>query len=99
MCANFSAFIIAPDLSNQQAADLSTLYDIGGIFGGIMAGLLSDQTGMSALTCGGYFILTIPMVLYITFFLEKLSLGIFWPPTELDPSVGDLKRKNVTLNI
>ncbi|XP_046640771.1 glucose-6-phosphate exchanger SLC37A2-like isoform X2 [Daphnia pulicaria] len=47
-------------MGSQQAADLSTLFDIGGIFGGILAGLLSDLTGMSAFTCAGYFILTIP---------------------------------------
>lgn len=49
-------------MGSQQAADLSTLFDIGGIFGGILAGLLSDLTGMSAFTCAGYFILTIPSV-------------------------------------
>lgn len=51
-------------LGSQQAADLSTLFDIGGIFGGVLAGLLSDLTGMSAFTCSGYFILTIPAVIY-----------------------------------
>ncbi|EFX68820.1 hypothetical protein DAPPUDRAFT_301251 [Daphnia pulex] len=47
-------------LGSQDAANLSILFDIGGIFGGILAGLLSDLTGMSAFTCAGYFILTIP---------------------------------------
>jgi OPA family glycerol-3-phosphate transporter-like MFS transporter 1/2 len=50
-------------LSNQQAGDLSTLFDIGGIFGGILAGIISDMTGMSAVTCAGSYILTIPMVI------------------------------------
>lgn len=50
-------------MDSQQAADLSTLFDIGGIFGGVLAGLLSDLTGMSAFTCSGYFILTIPAVI------------------------------------
>jgi hypothetical protein len=49
-------------LGSQDAANLSILFDIGGIFGGILAGLLSDMTGMSAFTCAGYFILTIPSV-------------------------------------
>ena len=53
---------VGDSLSNQQAGDLSTLFDIGGIFGGIFAGLISDVTGMSAVTCAGSFILTIPMV-------------------------------------
>lgn len=59
------------NMGAKLSADLSTLFDIGGIFGGILAGHISDVTGMSALTCGGSFILTIPFVLskecYISF--------------------------------
>ena len=49
-------------IGSQKAADLSTLFDIGGIFGGILAGLLSDWTEMSAFTCAVFLILTIPSV-------------------------------------
>ena len=57
----------------KSSADLSTLFDIGGIFGGIIAGLISDLTGMSALTCGGSFLLTVPLVFffYIAFYDSK----------------------------
>ena len=59
---DFTSFL-GDSLSNQKAGDLSTLFDIGGIFGGILAGLLSDLTGMSAVTCAGAYILTVPMVI------------------------------------
>nr|CAB3266253.1 sugar phosphate exchanger 2 [Phallusia mammillata] len=39
-------------LSTQNAGLLSTLFDVGGIFGGIGAGLLSDKLGGRAITCG-----------------------------------------------
>ena len=61
-------------LGSQEAADLSTLFDIGGIFGGILAGLLSDKTGASAFTCAGYFILTIPSVEFNLYHITRLIL-------------------------
>lgn len=45
-----------------MSADISTLFDVGGIAGAIAAGVLSDYSGMSAVTCAIMFILTIPMV-------------------------------------
>jgi len=44
------------------SADLSTLFDAGGILGAIIAGIVSDYTGMSASTCAGMFIFAIPSV-------------------------------------
>ncbi|XP_033251680.1 glucose-6-phosphate exchanger SLC37A2-like [Drosophila miranda] len=44
-----SSSTLGPTLS----ADLSTLFDVGGIFGAIAAGYLSDLTGMSATICMG----------------------------------------------
>uniref|UniRef100_A0A8D0FBB7 Glucose-6-phosphate exchanger SLC37A2 n=1 Tax=Strix occidentalis caurina TaxID=311401 RepID=A0A8D0FBB7_STROC len=35
----------------KEAGDLSTLFDVGGILGGIFAGLISDYTGGRATTC------------------------------------------------
>uniref|UniRef100_A0A8C6L2D3 Glucose-6-phosphate exchanger SLC37A2 n=1 Tax=Nothobranchius furzeri TaxID=105023 RepID=A0A8C6L2D3_NOTFU len=35
----------------KEAGDMSTLFDVGGIVGGIMAGLVSDFTGGRASTC------------------------------------------------
>ena len=36
----FSVLGTALDVSNKEAANLSTLYDVGGIFGGILAGFI-----------------------------------------------------------
>ncbi|XP_046743105.1 glucose-6-phosphate exchanger SLC37A2 isoform X5 [Diprion similis] len=64
--ANFSAKI---------SADLSTLFDIGGIIGAVTAGLLSDYTGMSAVTCAGMLSLAVPMLfLYDSF--GSINIGI-----------------------
>lgn len=38
-------------LGPTNSADLSTLFDVGGIMGAILAGAISDYTGMSATTC------------------------------------------------
>lgn len=62
---NYSVISFFQSLANYDAAlsaDLSTLFDVGGIAGAIAAGILSDYSGMSALTCGFMFILAIPMV-------------------------------------
>jgi OPA family glycerol-3-phosphate transporter-like MFS transporter 1/2 len=49
----------------EEAAILSTIFDIGGILGGIIAGLVSDRTGKPASTCGVMLILAMPcMLLY-----------------------------------
>ena len=50
------------NLGDKGSADLSTLFDVGGIFGGILAGLVSDLTGMSAVTCAVSILLAFPMV-------------------------------------
>lgn len=44
------------------SANLSTLFDIGGIVGAIAAGILSDYSGMSALTCVTMFGFACPVV-------------------------------------
>lgn len=49
-------------MSATQSADLSTLFDVGGIVGAIVAGQISDQTGMSATTCSGMLALAAPMM-------------------------------------
>ncbi|XP_025854572.2 glucose-6-phosphate exchanger SLC37A2 isoform X1 [Vulpes vulpes] len=48
--------------SAKQAGDLSTLFDVGGIIGGIMAGLISDYTNGRATTCCVMLILAAPMM-------------------------------------
>uniref|UniRef100_A0A673UR93 Glucose-6-phosphate exchanger SLC37A2 n=1 Tax=Suricata suricatta TaxID=37032 RepID=A0A673UR93_SURSU len=53
--------------SAKQAGDLSTLFDVGGIIGGIMAGLISDYTNGRATTCCVMLILAAPMMFLYNF--------------------------------
>ncbi|XP_007950301.1 glucose-6-phosphate exchanger SLC37A2 [Orycteropus afer afer] len=46
----------------KESGDLSTLFDVGGIMGGIMAGLVSDYTNGRATTCCVMLILAAPMM-------------------------------------
>ncbi|XP_067419232.1 glucose-6-phosphate exchanger SLC37A2 isoform X2 [Emydura macquarii macquarii] len=48
--------------SAKEAGDMSTLFDVGGILGGILAGLVSDYTGSRATTCCVMLILAAPML-------------------------------------
>lgn len=54
---------ILATLGAELSADLSTLFDIGGIVGAIAAGLISDYSGMSATTCTGMLALAAPAVI------------------------------------
>merc|ERR1719430_690990 len=47
----------------EEAAILSTIFDVGGIIGGIIAGTLSDKTGKPASTCAIMLVLAIPTML------------------------------------
>ncbi|XP_011311846.1 sugar phosphate exchanger 2 isoform X2 [Fopius arisanus] len=60
--------------SPTLSGDLSTLFDVGGIAGAIAAGILSDYTGMSAVTCSGMLILAVP-VLFIYDYTGNVNLG------------------------
>ncbi|XP_028839336.1 glucose-6-phosphate exchanger SLC37A2 [Denticeps clupeoides] len=46
----------------KKAGDMSTLFDLGGILGGILAGLVSDYTGGRASTCCVMLIAAAPML-------------------------------------
>lgn len=60
-------------MSVAVSADLSTLFDVGGIAGAIIAGYLSDKSEMPATTCSVMLILAAPMV-------RKKNLKHFlWP--------------------
>ncbi|KAM8977791.1 glucose-6-phosphate exchanger SLC37A1 [Pelodytes ibericus] len=48
----------------RQAGELSTLFDVGGIIGGILAGLISDKSHKRAFTCGLMLLFAAP-TLYI----------------------------------
>ena len=56
------SFFSGPDVTPNVAAYLSTLFDVGGIAGGIAAGLISDTTGKSASTCAIMLVAAIPSV-------------------------------------
>uniref|UniRef100_UPI00398EB319 glucose-6-phosphate exchanger SLC37A2 n=1 Tax=Pristiophorus japonicus TaxID=55135 RepID=UPI00398EB319 len=49
-------------LNPKAAGDTSTLFDVGGILGGILAGIVSDYTGRRATTCWIMLILAAPML-------------------------------------
>lgn len=55
-----SSFIDNSDV--EESANLSTFFDVGGIIGGILAGVISDYSGMSASTCSVMLVAAIPMV-------------------------------------
>ncbi|MED6254643.1 hypothetical protein ATANTOWER_030927 [Ataeniobius toweri] len=59
----------------KEAGDMSTLFDAGGILGGIMAGLVSDFTGGRASTCCVMLIAAAPM-LFLYNYIGQRSLGI-----------------------
>ncbi|KAK2504805.1 hypothetical protein MC885_015128 [Smutsia gigantea] len=47
-------------LDAREAGELSTLFDVGGIFGGILAGVISDRLEKRASTCGLLLLLAAP---------------------------------------
>ena len=52
-------------LDASSSANLSTVFDVGGILGAVLAGLISDWSGMSATTCTVMFLSSVPsMILY-----------------------------------
>lgn len=49
-------------LTPKEAGDLSVLFDIGGVAGGIMAGHLSDKSGASAVVATSFTLLAVPFL-------------------------------------
>lgn len=70
----FSLYVTAT-LSVEHSADLSTVFDFGGIAGGIAAGMISDYSGMSATTCSVMLLFAVPVVS-----LHSLLLSFFYFP-------------------
>ncbi|XP_033954806.1 glucose-6-phosphate exchanger SLC37A2 isoform X2 [Pseudochaenichthys georgianus] len=58
----------------KEAGDMSTLFDVGGIVGGITAGLVSDYTGGRATTCCFMLIAAAPM-LFLYNYIGQSSIG------------------------
>jgi len=53
---------VQSQVNAEEAAVLSTIFDWGGIFGGILAGVITDKTGMSATTCTVMLTIAIPVM-------------------------------------
>ncbi len=49
-------------VTSEDAANLSTIFDVGGIIGGIIAGFSTDRTGKPAMTCVVMLVAAIPAV-------------------------------------
>lgn len=52
-------------LTPKQSGDLSTVFDVGGVCGAILAGLLADCSGCPALVCAGFYTLCAPAVSWV----------------------------------
>ncbi|KAL0858952.1 hypothetical protein ABMA27_011370 [Loxostege sticticalis] len=50
-------------LTPKESADLSTVFDVGGIIGAITAGLLADRTRSPATVCAAFYVLCAPALL------------------------------------
>ncbi|XP_029315065.1 glucose-6-phosphate exchanger SLC37A1 isoform X3 [Cottoperca gobio] len=61
-------------LDAKKAGDLSTLFDVGGIVGGILAGVISDKLGKRATTCAVMLLLAAP-TLYGFSMISEFGLG------------------------
>ncbi|CAM4606098.1 unnamed protein product [Leuciscus chuanchicus] len=64
----------AAHLDAKRAGDLSTLFDVGGIVGGILAGVISDKMGKRATTCAVMLLLAAP-TLYGFSMISQFGLG------------------------
>lgn len=65
-------------LSPEASAELSMVFDIGGIVGAILTGLISDTTSMPAATCVGMLLTSAPLLfIYETYGALNWMLNIF----------------------
>ncbi|XP_073711061.1 glucose-6-phosphate exchanger SLC37A1 [Misgurnus anguillicaudatus] len=64
----------AARLDAKKAGDLSTLFDVGGIVGGILAGVISDKLGKRATTCAVMLLLAAP-TLYGFSMMSQFGIG------------------------
>ena len=65
-------------LDARSSATLSTFFDVGGIIGGIVAGMMSDHSGMSATTCVAMLIMSVPVM-----FLYQVLQGSWCPLVQI----------------
>lgn len=64
-------------LSDTASGNLSTLFDVGGVFGGILAGYLSDRLKARAFTVASFMYAAIPaLLIYLNFGSLSLWLNV-----------------------
>jgi len=64
------------DFSPSESASVSVAFDVGGIIGGVAAGVLHDKTGKPANVCFWSMVASIPMLyLYYQFGAQSLTLN------------------------
>lgn len=51
-------------LSNEEAGNLSTMFDVGGVVGGILAGHISDRLDARAITAASFMYCAIPALFF-----------------------------------
>ncbi|XP_063898636.1 glucose-6-phosphate exchanger SLC37A2 [Helicoverpa armigera] len=56
------------DLSARQSGELSTVFDVGGVVGAVLAGLVADCTACPALVCVAFYSLCAPMLFIYQYF-------------------------------
>jgi len=56
------------NVTSEDAAYFATLFDVGGILGGVIAGIASDRTGRPATACAVMIILAIPSMFSYNYF-------------------------------
>uniref|UniRef100_A0A0A9XLT3 Sugar phosphate exchanger 3 n=1 Tax=Lygus hesperus TaxID=30085 RepID=A0A0A9XLT3_LYGHE len=61
--------------SSEFSADVSTIFDVGGIVGGIFAGALTDYSGKSATVCCGMLLISMPLMFAYSAY-GSLSFGL-----------------------
>ncbi|XP_033843293.1 glucose-6-phosphate exchanger SLC37A1 isoform X2 [Periophthalmus magnuspinnatus] len=64
----------AAHLDAKRAGDLSTLFDVGGIIGGVLAGVVSDKLDKRATTCAVMLLLAAP-TLYGFSMISQFGMG------------------------
>ncbi|XP_037093600.1 glucose-6-phosphate exchanger SLC37A2-like isoform X2 [Pollicipes pollicipes] len=65
----------AADYSPSESANLSTLFDVGGIVGGILAGFFNDWTGAPGIVCVILLLIAIP-VMFVYQAVATVSHGL-----------------------